>query len=68
MNWHLCNGSGVILKGVDNMYMVVVKPNGERIYKRATLMSPKCMGKKWGVTELRKEIVKQDKEDIKGDN
>ena len=50
------------------MYMVVVKPNGERIYKRVTLMSPKCMGKKWGVTELRKEIVKQNKEDIKGDN
>lgn len=50
------------------MYMVVVKPKGERIYKRVTLMSPKCMGKKWSVTELKKEIMKQDKEEEKGDN
>ena len=50
------------------MYMVVVKLNGERIYKRVALMSPKCMGKKWGATELKKEIAKQDKEEEKGDN
>ena len=48
------------------MYTVFIKPSGERIYKRVTLVTPKGKGK--NVSELKKEIVKQDKEEEKGDN
>lgn len=48
------------------MYTVFVRPSDERIYKRVTLVTPKGKGK--NVSELKKEIMEQNKEDIKGGN
>lgn len=48
------------------MYTVFVRPSGERIYKRVTLVALKGKGK--NVSELKKEVVEQNKEDTKGVN
>ena len=48
------------------MYTVFIKPSGERVYKRVTLVTQKGKGK--NVSELKKEIEKQNKESAKGGN
>ena len=48
------------------MYTVFVRPSGERVYKKVRLMALKGKGK--NVSELKKEIEEENKEDTKGDN